>query len=95
MLNLCCNEGLGFPSFINVKKEHPLDGSLSRPYCGIHPSHVYRGCDYVVVVFQMSKHLVFRVCCIVKFLSHIEEKADCNHVQPYPLVMLSLVDWDS
>ena len=21
-------------------------------------------------------------CCVVRFLSHIEEKADCNHVQP-------------
>ena len=83
MLNLCCNEGLGFRSFINVKIiEHPLDGSLSCPYYGDNPFHVCRGCDYVVVVFQMSKHSVFCVCCVVKFLSHIEEKADCNHVQP-------------
>ena len=67
---------------------------LSCPYYCNHPSHVCRGCDYVVVVFQMSKHLVFRVCSIVKFLSHMEEKADCN-VQPHPLVMLSSVDSDS
>ena len=84
MLNLCCNEGLGFRFFTNVKKNIHLMAGLSCPYYCNHPSHVCRGCDYVVVVFQMSKHLVFRVCCIVKFLSHIEEKADCNHGTTLP-----------
>ena len=84
MLNLCCNEGFGFRFFINVKKSIHLMAGLSCPYYCNHPSHVCRGCDYVVVVFQMSKHLVFRVCCIVKFLTHIEEKADCNHETTLP-----------